>query len=317
MKFYRRNICVYLLFIPLIFLAAANTGADSTASHAYKVPIGELKHLILGWLEQNGLEVTTREAEMGKVDLAFRRKGHPWKIELRPQSALATQVTLSGKKKDAQLLEFEEDFWAYVNSYVGPNGNDIETGNGNEYVPEVVYSRTGTVVCINTRSNGMSSQFSGFVIDKNGTIICTAHDLIKYKTIEVMDQNGKAYPGRVVKLDVTKDLALIYSEIKPRIFIPLCEGRERLQKDEKLYAIGCPMNQLGKISIGSVTDTPVKVRQLYYWKVLLETSPGSSGSPVFDGRGVLVGMVKGRYRGTNTIGFLIPIERIRAFLNES
>jgi serine protease Do len=48
----------------------------------------------------------------------------------------------------------------------------------------------------------------------------------------------------------------------------------------------------------------------------LETSPGSSGSPVFDEKGALVGIVKGRFRGTNTIGFLIPISRIKAFIDE-
>ena len=42
--------------------------------------------------------------------------------------------------------------------------------------------------------------------------------------------------------------------------------------------------------------------------------PGSSGSPVFDNQGRLVGMVKGRYRGTTTVGFVTPLETIVAFL---
>jgi len=42
--------------------------------------------------------------------------------------------------------------------------------------------------------------------------------------------------------------------------------------------------------------------------------PGSSGSPVFDARGQLVAMVKGRYRGTTTVGFLTPLEAIITFL---
>jgi serine protease Do len=42
--------------------------------------------------------------------------------------------------------------------------------------------------------------------------------------------------------------------------------------------------------------------------------PGSSGSPVFDNQGRLVGMVRGRYRGTTTVGFVTPLETIVAFL---
>jgi len=43
---------------------------------------------------------------------------------------------------------------------------------------------------------------------------------------------------------------------------------------------------------------------------------GRSGSPVFDHQGALVGVIKGRYRGTDTTGFLIPMEIIMDFLND-
>jgi len=45
--------------------------------------------------------------------------------------------------------------------------------------------------------------------------------------------------------------------------------------------------------------------------------PGSSGSPVFDVQGNLVAIVKGRHRGTDSIGFLIPLETIIEFVRES
>jgi serine protease Do len=58
------------------------------------------------------------------------------------------------------------------------------------------------------------------------------------------------------------------------------------------------------------------VDKLTYWQVNMEIHPGSSGSPVFDVQGNLVGIVKGRYRGTKSIGFLIPLETIIAFVKE-
>jgi len=48
----------------------------------------------------------------------------------------------------------------------------------------------------------------------------------------------------------------------------------------------------------------------------METLPGCSGSPVFDGQGRFVSVVKGRYRGTETIGFLIPRATVLEFLKE-
>jgi serine protease Do len=53
-----------------------------------------------------------------------------------------------------------------------------------------------------------------------------------------------------------------------------------------------------------------------FWQVNMDIYPGSSGSPVFDGQGRLIGMVKGRYRGTSSIGFVIPLETIISFVQE-
>ena len=57
---------------------------------------------------------------------------------------------------------------------------------------------------------------------------------------------------------------------------------------------------------------PEVVRPL--WQVTMETLPGSSGSPVFDTAGRLVAMVRGRYRGTESVGFLTPWDTMKEFL---
>jgi serine protease Do len=83
---------------------------------------------------------------------------------------------------------------------------------------------------------------------------------------------------------------------------------------EKVYSVGCPMDLVGSVFPGIINGPPRRVNELTYWQVNMEIHPGSSGSPVFDVQGNLVGIVKGRYRGTQTIGFLIPIETIIAFV---
>ena len=52
------------------------------------------------------------------------------------------------------------------------------------------------------------------------------------------------------------------------------------------------------------------------WQAHMEIYHGSSGSPVFDVNGNIVAMVKGRYRGTTTTAFLIPMETILIFFKE-
>jgi len=48
----------------------------------------------------------------------------------------------------------------------------------------------------------------------------------------------------------------------------------------------------------------------------MEILPGNSGSPVFNGAGDLIGVVKGRYRGTDDVGFMIPLDTITEFLRK-
>ena len=53
------------------------------------------------------------------------------------------------------------------------------------------------------------------------------------------------------------------------------------------------------------------------WQVNMRIHPGSSGSPVFDLEGNLVAMVKGRYRGAETVGFLIPFASLMEFIGNT
>jgi serine protease Do len=71
-----------------------------------------------------------------------------------------------------------------------------------------------------------------------------------------------------------------------------------------------------RIFSGAISAPLRKVSDLPLWQVDMETLPGCSGSPVFDGRGMFVSVVKGRYRGTETIGFLIPRATVLEFLKE-
>ncbi len=302
--------------ILLLLLLPPSGSAVSLPTRTYRLPLGELKYVLVDWLDRQGREVTVREMKMGRLELVVLNPGDTWKIVLCPQSALATEISLIGDTADEAFIKFEEALWGVINNYAGTNRSPARRPSGPTKVPAAITAKIGAVVCITTENNGVESQFSGFVIDDKGTIICTAHDLIKHKTIRVIDRHGNTYLGKVIKLDVTKDLALIRSRVESAAVISLAGGRQALRKDEVLYAIGCPMNDVGEIMTGHVDGLPVKAEQLHYWKISMATSPGSSGSAVFDVEGRLVGIIKGRLRGTNTTGFLIPMDRIRAFIDE-
>jgi S1-C subfamily serine protease len=147
-------------------------------------------------------------------------------------------------------------------------------------------------------------------------IVSTAHDLNTIRAITVTLNNGKELKGDLIKIDPHRDLILLDSHLNGEASISLENGRRFLKNGEKIYTIGCPRNAQRTIHSG-VIDGPLRnAGGSPLWQVTMETLPGSSGSPVFDSQGNLAAVVKGRYRGTDSTGFLIPLETIIEFLKE-
>jgi serine protease Do len=105
--------------------------------------------------------------------------------------------------------------------------------------------------------------------------------------------------------------------LKTTAAIRLSESRNLLGMGEIIFSVGCPNNMRDTVYAGTINSPPRKMNDLPLWQANMEIHHGSSGSPVFDVNGNIVGMVKGRYRGTTTTGFLIPMETILNFLKEN
>jgi serine protease Do len=185
-----------------------------------------------------------------------------------------------------------------------------------EGIPQNVLSLVEAVVCIEAVKGEKTEQYSGFFIDADGTIISTTHNLDDFDQFSVGLHDGRKMKGEIIRFDQHKDLSLIKIDFKSTSHVVLTKGRKNLQMGEQIYSLGCPMNLVGTVFTGIVNGPPRRVDDLTYWQVNMEIHPGSSGSPVFDVNGNLVGVVKGRYRGTHSIGFLIPLDVIAAFMSE-
>jgi serine protease Do len=281
---------------------------------AYPLPIVEAEGVLSGWLMQSGFDVSRSSSETGTVRLTGRRGEEIWEVILSPRSPLASSVqaeyTLKGQPDPARL----EALWTFLEEYL--KGTDGEEKNSTRGVPARVLSKRDAVVCIKAREKTEPIQFSGFIVDGRGFILATAHDLKRVEEIRVTLSSGQELKGDLVKIDSNRDLTLIDVHSLFPSFISLERRRDLLGRGENVYMIGCPDGQLGVIHTGRIRGPLQQKDGLPLWQVEMDILPGSSGSPVFDAEGNFVGVVKGRYRGTETVGFLIPIETVIEFLKE-
>lgn len=304
----------------LTFFSTPALADTADTSRIFPLPRAELAEAITETLEANGFRVSRTALEMGRVRLDALTGPGTWQITLTPDSALATRATAIYRSQvDGAPVPEPEDLWGLLSRSSSPKTDTAVTSQDNEHndrrpIPSIILSRIETVVCIKAELNGVPIQLSGVIITGDGFILCTAHDLRDLQEVRVVCYDGDILRGNVVRTDHHLDLALVHINRTFDTFVNVANGRNLLGFGECLYSVGCPIDLGGTVYRGVVNGPPRHVDGLPLWQVNMAIHHGSSGSPVFDVQGTLVAMVKGRYRGTESIGFLIPLETIMDFV---
>ncbi len=312
-EFYTIKTLKYQFVFLFIFLLSrpALVGAG-ISENTFPLPIFELKSVVLNWLKDSGFNTRHTTSDMGCIQITAVKDTDTWILLLTPRSSLAAEINIDGSnEKQIDPIQLKK-MWDYISQYINPSSKVFN--NYDQQVPASVLSKTESVVCIKAVVNGQDFQVSGFIIDRDGFIVCTAHNLSDIQTVSVIFHDGFKQKGQIIKINFHFDLALIQVNRKSDSFISLKQGRNLLGIGEKIYSIGCPVNLSGTIYAGIINSPPRLTNNLPLWQVNMEIHPGSSGSPVFDIQGNLIAIVKGRYRGTESIGFLIPYETLMTFL---
>ena len=288
------------------------------ADRPFPAPASEVVEIISDWLTDQGCSLRRDSPRPGTIHLRAWNLEDRWDIIIRPHSALASLVrvvhdgaTPSGQACRKLREHVDTDLRGSI-PVLPPPAEPLR-----QPVPNAVLERFETAVCMQARSKGREVQFSGFVVDPDGLVLCTAHDLADHQQVSVTFCDGTSVPGVIAQLDLHLDLALVEYSAAPRAFVSLSSGRNLLGMGERVFSIGCPNNLNGTLGPGTINGPPRLVNDQPLWQVEMNIYPGSSGSAVFDAQGQLVAMVKGRYRGTSTVGFLIPLETIIAFLRNA
>ncbi len=297
----------------LLMLLPRHRTAAAADRFVVPYPVAEAAALFSRWLSENGgRPAVAREAD-GSVRITGEKGAAAWTIILFPDSPLATHVVATRSARDGNGAAREADARAAAAAYAADSAPAAREEAAR--VPPEVQARRDAVVCLRAKvPSGGEVQFSGFAVDRDGLILSTAHDLDAVRDVVVALPDGRERTGRTIRRDPGRDLMLVDAGLPLPAAVALARGRNLLEAGEPIFAVGCPDNRPLSVTAGIAEGTIRKVSGRPLWPVEMTTHPGSSGSPVFDVRGNLVGVVKGRFRGTETHGFVIPVETVLDFL---
>ena len=308
-----KTIASSLLLFLLMFHPALAEGTQ-VAAGTYPIPRAEVEDIIKDWFIHSGFTLKSSSAQTGMIRIRAQRGNETWDISLLHKSPLATNIQASYSCDGSPDTQHVQRLWNFLSGYNKGSAVDVEASTA--AIPVPVLSLIESVVCIVAQVNGKAVQFSGFVVDPSGLVLSTAHNLMGLTSLKITLFDGQSIPGKIIRIDYERDLALIDVDMEFSAYVSLAGGIKLLGMGQKIYSVGCPDNLGGTIYSGFINGPLRSVNNQPLWQVSMKVYPGSSGSPVFNDKGTLVAVVKARHKGTDSLGFLLPYETIQAFIRE-
>ena len=144
---------------------------------------------------------------------------------------------------------------------------------------------------------------SGFYIDSNGSIVTNFLLVDGAKSIEVMDDDGSIYNGKVTVqgYDDINDLALIRIDKKNEFFLEIGDS-DNIKLGEEIYTIGSALGLSNTLSNGIISSNRKDLIQ-----ISAPISRGSRGGALINDYGKVVGVILSGYTEGENIGFAVPI----------
>lgn len=160
---------------------------------------------------------------------------------------------------------------------------------------------------------------SGFLYKNGGYIVTNAHVVAGYTDVLVRNSAGQEYPGRVIGISDTSDIALIYCENYEETE-PLPMEMNTSDIGIEVIAIGSPQGFENSATFGYLTGTnrEMHIEGLNFvydelYQIDAQIDQGSSGGPLFDATtGKVIGINSLIYTENETFGFAIPLYSVSA-----
>lgn len=159
---------------------------------------------------------------------------------------------------------------------------------------------------------------SGFIVHPAGYVVTNSHVVSRATKITVTLSDNSKIPARVISADPDHDLAVLKIELPKGKSLPhLPPGRsDDLMVGETVIAVGNPMGLSHTVTTGIVSalNRELQFSQGVTYSGLIQTdapiNPGSSGGPLLNVRGELIGINTAIRADAQNIGFAIPVDKL-------
>ena len=172
-----------------------------------------------------------------------------------------------------------------------------------------------------TREITSEGEGSGTVIDRRGHVLTNFHVIDGAREVHVTLYNGKTFDARLVGVDPATDVAVLKIDAPEECLFPVAFGNSTgLMGGQRVFAIGNPFGLERTLTTGIVSSLNRSIPARSNGRTLrsiIQTdaaiNPGSSGGPLLDSHGRMIGMntaIASRTGASAGVGVAIPVNTI-------
>jgi S1-C subfamily serine protease len=191
-----------------------------------------------------------------------------------------------------------------------------------------VYARVGpAVVCITAPQRFGECIGSGFVVDREGTVVTNNHVAEADAELLVTLADEHTVPAEVVGTDPGSDLAVLKIDVPAEDLTVVELGESAtLQVGQRAIAIGNPFGLERTVTTGVISslgrtlsrnDSDFQIAEVIQTDAAI--NPGNSGGPLLDSQGRVIGVntAIASTSGVNSgVGFAVPVDILKRVVPE-
>lgn len=241
--------------------------------------------------ENNNLKKQVEDLNNKRNDLILQNNYLKTKLsELENEnSSLKEQINILSKKlEECQNKTLDSDI-----------GNQIFENNKHKIVIIEKYDSKGNLKYLGT----------GFLASNNGKIITNFHVIENAKYVIVKFYNGRVYKVEgLTNYDKFRDVAILKLPIDLSEHVKFGDS-DKVKVGDEIFIISNPLGLELTLTSGVISYVNRVIQGNTYIQYTAPTSPGSSGAPVFNKKGEVIGIVVKKVvsEGVEGINFAIPI----------
>ncbi len=185
-----------------------------------------------------------------------------------------------------------------------------------DIIARLFSKKADAIVMIAVESKDGDKLGSGFFISRDGKIVTNYHLISGARKVVVKLKNNSVFlPNRIVNLDPDKDIGVIQIDA-PKVNYLHMGDSNGVSVGQSVLTIGSPLGLESSISDGLISSVRVNGQGLKVFQISVPLSDGSSGGPLMDLDGNVVGITTASFVKGQNLNFAIPINYVKTLLKK-